>query len=159
MNSKIISCIFALIFCFACEEKSEKSKFQNSSFHTVVNFSTVDTSPVFKNCEKLLDDEKTECFRLTMQEKFVEVLSEKSFVTKESIEETITVILLITKDGKVKMKAIESSEIIQNQLPELSTIIEDIIATMPKLYPATKRGIPVATEYQLPINIQTSHSN
>lgn len=143
-------------FFSACKNTSSNKDARKVSDNNSINFSTVDTSPSFKKCENFLDQEKTDCFRITIQEKFTQYLEEYSFITEESIEETIDVVLHIDRIGNMKIKEIKYSKEISLQLPNLTKDLSSIVAKMPKLLPATKRGIPVATEYQLPIHIKTS---
>ena len=104
-----------------------------------------------------MDEAKTNCFRNNIRQKFTGALRNYALVTEESIDETITVVLFIDKKGVMHLKEIQSSQVLLENLPELSKSIEEVTTSMPKLYPATKRGIPVDVEYSLPIRIQTNH--
>jgi hypothetical protein len=145
----VVSC------CVSCNYFSNDANNTTSKLDTVVDFTTVDVSPSFKECEQLLDDEKTECFRTTIRQHFTDGLYQNEFSSEEDIDETIVLVLRISEKGKMKLKKIESSSEIQNKLPELKSLLNKIVRDIPDLYPATKRGIPVTTEYQLPIEIQT----
>jgi hypothetical protein len=39
-------------------------------------------------------------------------------------------------------------------LPQLAAILKLSLDTIPSIYPAIKRGIPVTTKYRLPIKIE-----
>ncbi|WP_075341057.1 energy transducer TonB [Tenacibaculum agarivorans] len=156
MNVKFSICFLGLIVCFSCDYISGKVNTSDSIANdTIVDFSTVDVSPWFKECSELLEDEKTNCFRTNVREKFTEELKLHDISSEQFINEVVTVILIIDKEGNMQVQDIDLSELIQEQIPQLPDVLDDIVANMPKLYPAIKRGIPVTTQYKLPINIKT----
>ena len=122
---------------------------------TIVNFSSVDTSPSFKVCDSIIDKQKkTNCFRTTIHQKIGAELQKHQFVIRDSISEIVYVDLLITSNGKIVLEAMDSSEEIKNQLPKLDSILRISVDKIPNVYAAIKRGIPVTTKYRLPIKIQ-----
>ena len=48
----------------------------------------------------------------------------------------------------------EIDSIVSRQLPEIASWLEQSVDSLPKIYPATKRGIPVVTTFRMPIVIQ-----
>lgn len=141
--------------CLSCNYFSNDGKNSTPKLDTVVDFTTVDVSPSFKECEQLLDGEKTECFRTTVRQYFTDGLHQNELSSEEDIKETIVLVLRISDKGKMTLKRIKSSDEIQERLPELRLLLNQIVRDISDLFPATKRGIPVTTEYQLPIEIQT----
>ena len=122
---------------------------------TIVNFSSVDTSPSFKVCDSIIDKQKkNNCFRTTIHQKIGAELQKHQFVIRDSISEIVYVDLLITSKGKIVLEAMESSEEIKNQLPKLDSVLRISVDKIPNVYAAIKRGIPVTTKYRLPIKIQ-----
>jgi len=122
---------------------------------TIVNFSSVDTSPSFKVCDFIIDKQKkNNCFRTTIHQKIGAELQKHQLVIRDSISEIVYVDLLITSKGKIVLEAMESSEEIKNQLPKLDSVLRISVDKIPNVYAAIKRGIPVTTKYRLPIKIQ-----
>ena len=122
---------------------------------TIVNFSSVDTSPSFKVCDSIIDKQKkNNCFRTTIHQKIGAELQKHQFVIRDSISEIVYVDLLITSKGKIVLEAMDSSEEIKNQLPKLDSVLRISVDKIPNVYAAIKRGIPVTTKYRLPIKIQ-----
>jgi len=122
---------------------------------TIVNFSSVDTSPSFKVCDSIIDKQKkTNCFRTTIHQKIGAELQKHQFVIRDSISEIVYVDLLINSKGKIVLEAMESSEEIKIKLPKLDSVLRISIDKIPNVYAAIKRGIPVTTKYRLPIKIQ-----
>ena len=122
---------------------------------TIVNFSSVDTSPSFKVCDSIIDKQKkTNCFRTTIHQKIGAELQKYQFVIRDSISEIVYVDLLINSKGKIILEAMDSSEEIKIKLPKLDSVLRISVDKIPNVYAAIKRGIPVTTKYRLPIKIQ-----
>jgi len=122
---------------------------------TIVNFSSVDTSPSFKVCDSIIDKQKkTNCFRTTIHQKIGAELQKHQFVIRDSISEIVYVDLLINSKGKIILEAMDSSEEIKIKLPKLDSVLRISVDKIPNVYAAIKRGIPVTTKYRLPIKIQ-----
>ncbi|WP_254712466.1 energy transducer TonB [Polaribacter pectinis] len=144
-----------ILFCNSCDKFSFSKNKQIQSLDTIVDFSTVDTFPSFKVCDSIIIKErKANCFRNTIHKKIGEELQKHTFTIKDSIDEIVTVQLIINSKGEVILKGINSSAVIKEQLPELDSVLQACIIKIPKTYAAIKRGIPVTTKYELPIRIQ-----
>lgn len=142
-----------IIICTSCTNGLFSKKQTEQELDTIVNFSKVDVSPYFKICEKLLDKEKIHCFRTNTQLYFTKKLKKLELSSEQSINETITVTLLVDKNGSATLKEVILTDVITTNFPGFEESVIEMINSLPKLYPALKRGIPVATEYKLPINI------
>lgn len=144
-----------IITCSSCNYLSVEKKTKPQDFDTVIDFTRVDVSPSFNNCKKLLDTAKTNCFRNEIQKRIAMNLKQHHFATEYFIDETIRLDVLIDDKGKVKFLKTSSSKKIKLQLPKLDSLLQQSISNLPIISPAIKRGIPVATQYQLPIRILT----
>ena len=153
MLYRLLFFLLLIISCTSCTNTLSSKTDTSQELDTIVDFSRVDVSPYFKACEKLLDASRTRCFRIKIQKYFTKELKELELSSNETINETISVILLVDKNGKVSLKELIVSDIITNNFPNFKEAIHQMVIHMPKLHPALKRGIPVATEYKLPINI------
>ena len=144
-----------LVFLFtSCDKIPFLKKQELQKLDTIVDFTSVDLSPSFKECDSIVSKvKKSECFRTTIHEKIGEELLSHKLSTKDSINEIILVDLIINTKGKVHLVQLNSSENIKDKLPELDSILKLSVNKLPKLYPAIKRGIPVTSKYQLPIQI------
>jgi len=149
-------CVLIVFLLFnSCQffVKSEKELLQE--LDTIVDFTSVDTSPTFTICKSLIDKEKqTNCFRNTIQQKVGEKLATFSLEVKNPIDEIVVVTILINQKGNFKYQELQASEMITNEIPELDSILRVSVESLPKIYAAVKRGIPVATQYDLPIRIK-----
>jgi len=155
MFLRVFSFLILLIFCTSCDKFPFSKKNQLPDLDTIINFNEVDFLPSFKICDSIIDkDEKSNCFRTTIHQKIGAELQKQVFTIQDSIDEVVTVHLLIDAKGVVKLEQMEVSEVIIKQLPTLDSLLEISIQNIPKIYPAIKRGIPVKTKYILPIRIQ-----
>lgn len=148
---------FSLIFLLitSCDKFSFSKNKDIQVLDTIVNFSSVDTSPSFKVCDAIIDKQrKSDCFRTTIHQKIGAELQQHEFSIKHSISEIVYVDLLINSKGKIILETIESSDDIKTQLPKLAAILKLSVDIIPDIYPAIKRGIPVTTKYRLPIKIE-----
>ncbi len=146
---------FLFVMCVSCNYFSPNTKESIKKLDTIVDFTKVDVSPSFKVCDELIGKEKTDCFRSNMRLQITRNLSPSHFFTKKPINETIVVVLLIDKTGKIHLKEIQHSDFIKAKNPDLINSVKTAIVRLPQLQPAIKRGIPVTTQYHLPIKIQT----
>jgi hypothetical protein len=148
---------FLLLFLLitSCDKLPFLKNNNTQVLDTIVNFSSVDTSPSFKECDSLIDKgKKSNCFRTTIHKKIGAELQKHKFSVKNAISEIVYVDVLINSKGKIILETIESSDDIKTQLPRLATILKLSVASIPSIYPAIKRGIPVTTKYRLPIKIE-----
>ena len=155
MFLRIFTFIVLLFFITSCDKLSFLKSEKIQALDTIVNFSSVDTSPSFKECDSIIDKhQKSNCFRTTIHQKIGAELQKHQFIIRDSISEIVYVDLLINSKGKIVIEAMASSEEIRIQLPELDSVLRISVDKIPNVYAAIKRGIPVTTKYRLPIKIQ-----
>ncbi len=155
MQLRAVLFLFLLSFSVSCELFRADKKLIKQEIDTIIDFSVVDVSPSFGGiCDGIIGKlEKTACFRNTIHQKFSESLANKSIRAKKSINETIYVYLLIDKQGNVSLKNVKSSPYLKLIVSNLDSLINSSLQNLPKLFPAIKRGIPVTTQYKIPIEI------
>ena len=155
MFLRVFSFLLLLFLITSCDKFSFSKNKDIQVLDTVVNFSSVDTSPSFKVCDSIIDKQrKSDCFRTTIHQKIGAELQQHEFSIKNSISEIVYVDVLINSKGKIILETIESSDNIKTQLPKLATILKLSVDKIPDIYPAIKRGIPVTTKYRLPIKVE-----
>lgn len=142
------------MYCISCTFFCSNPRQHIQKLDTIVDFTKVDTSPSFKDCDSLIDEDKTSCFRTRIHKELANSLAKCSIKSNEQLDEIINVDLLIDIEGKVSLHNVYASEVIQQEIPTLDSLINISVSQLPKLRPANKRGIPVSTQYQLPIRIQ-----
>ena len=154
MRFRIVSLLFLIIVSTSCEYFNFNKKSQLQEVDTIIDFSSVDVFPTFEACKNFIDKAKiTDCFRTTIHKHISESLAKHQLEVKNSVNEMIKVVVLISNKGVVSVQKIMASEILRNEIPAIDSLIMVSLQDLPKLFPATKRGIPVATQYQIPIQI------
>lgn len=154
MKLRAIFLLLTLSFATSCKYFEVDKKTQQQEIDMLVDFSVVDVSPIFQSCKDFLEkQEQTKCFRTSLHKHISESLAKHSLIVKKPLNEIVQIDLLIDKQGVVSVKEITSSEAIKLAIPNLDSIIALSLKNLPKLFPASKRGIPVTTQYQIPIKI------
>lgn len=123
---------------------------------TIVDYSTVDTYPMFTDCEGLETKQQQEdCFGNQLVQRLDELLTAEELKASRATYDTVFVDLLIEKDHRVKISRIESSDLVRDKIPNLDSVLMATIEKLPRLtQPAIKRGIPVKAQFKLPILIK-----
>jgi hypothetical protein len=155
MSFRYVAFLLCALLCSSCDFFSYSKKDKGKAVDTIVDFTKVDEFPSFGKCKNLLNEARINCFREEIHKRITEGLQQYNFVTKNSLDEEVLIDVLINKDGKFVLGKVTASDIVTSQLPELDSIIKLTLEKLPIINPATKRGIPVVTKYQLPIKIKT----
>jgi hypothetical protein len=120
-----------------------------------LNWKEVDEYPAFANCKNIAEIEKArECFEATVANSVNAYLARQEPIVTEAIDHTVYVHLEISKIGKPTIESIDVDTMVTNQIPELKLWLQQSIDSLPKIYPASKRGIPVSSVFTMPIVIK-----
>ncbi len=144
-------CITLFLSCDSGTFSIKNSRQANTD--SVMDYSTVDVSPYFEVCDSLTTVEKEDCFRTTLHASVAETLGGVSFFVTKDIEETVLVYLQINAKGRIKLKKIEASDLLVEEIPELKEVLQKAIHELPRIHPAYKNNLPVTSEYVLPITV------
>ncbi len=145
--------IFTLCSCRNFElKKRDKDDIVKETVDNL-NKSEVHLPPVFSVCKRKTEEELEECFQNTITEHLYNYLTQQQILVSNSIQDTIIVPISITKDSQIIIKDFELPDSVIQEIPDLITILEKGIQTLPKVTPAIVRGVPVTAEYKLPIVI------
>ena len=111
----------------------------------------VDEPPLFNNC--LTEEDAELCFQQTITNHIKNHLEAQNLQLNQSINDTIWVPILITKEGEIKLETINVPESISVQIDNFPALIKESLTSLPPLKPAHTRGTEVSVKYQLPIII------
>ena len=158
MQRLFIAIIFIFLFtsCDFLSSKKISVKNESMAIDSIIDYSTVDVYPMFKNCENLDAKEKQEhCFGTELVEQMKQLIELKNIKGPAIIYDTIYVDLFIAKDNKIDISGIKSPELLREKIPNLDSVLTASVNRLPTLLqPAIKRGIPVNSQYKLPILIR-----
>ncbi len=141
----------------SCEfiSKSLKVDSVSHAMDTIIDLQHVDVFPSFKACDTVIAiARKNRCFTNKLYIHLTSSLLAHTFTVSESIDEVVQVHLKITKEGRSELIRITSSKTVKEMLPVLDSLIAQSIESLPTVFPALKRGIPVATIYEIPIVVK-----
>lgn len=157
MRFRVLSLFLIILIGTSCEFFSLKNKSQLQEIDTIIDFSSVDVFPTFDACKSFIDKEKkTDCFIETIHQHISKNLAKTKIEVKNPVNETVNVVVLINNKGNVSIQKITTSTVLKTEIPEIDSLITASLQNLPKLFPATKRGIPVTTQYQIPIQINAN---
>jgi len=146
--------IIGLTSCdFIITKKSDKTKIEKTT--EPIDFSSVDAYPLLKECEEMSSRKlQKECFYKLLSKQIEVSLSNKNISFSKSLIDTIQVRINVSSKGIISVKSLN----ISNNLDytELRNAIIQSIDSLPQIQPAIKRGIPVTTEFVLPIVLSSN---
>tara|TARA_R110001583_G_scaffold46314_3_gene145386 strand:+ start:13799 stop:14269 length:471 start_codon:yes stop_codon:yes gene_type:complete len=152
MNKHIFIIVYCLLFFYSCNFFEKKELPKDKVIDTIVDFNSVDVFPLFPLCDSLISEEKQKiCSQIKLSEHIYASLVASNIMVTKKVNDTILVKLKVDNNGEVSLVKLEASTFIQLQIPTIDSLILAGINNLPILKPAIKRGIPVATEFTLPI--------
>lgn len=153
-RSLVLLLMLSVMSCQYFDKKKVYAKDIVEEELETINWNDVDQYPAFAKCESLQEkQERKHCFESTLTEHVSSFFINQSIVVSEDINDTIYLKLEIDKAGTIDVYSIEADSLTRVQIPKLDSLIERNILSLPKIYPAIKRGQQVHTEFTLPIVI------
>ena len=155
-----------IIFCFlsiSCEfdfqidKKITVDEFINEELKSL-NWNDVDQYPVFENCLEINNvKNKNNCFVETITSSFRENLKTNNLVLNRTLIDTVRMVLKVDKIGKISIENMTISDQNNKYKEVITKSFENTVSSLPKLYPAIKRGQEVDVIFNLPIIISTEN--
>ena len=160
MLRRTLSFLFFILLCTSCEYFSSSSSLSKSNLeiaaNTFIDFTKVDTYPIFTDCENYAEnDNQKECFQTTITQKLGESLSRADIKVKKAVNDTAWIDILIDNTGRASLVDIISTNTIDEQIPNFREILEQSIGRLPTMKPAVKQGILVRSQYRMAIEVKT----
>lgn len=124
-----------------------------------LNWKEVDEYPAFENCKNITEIERARnCFERTMANSIYAYLDKQQPIVTEAIDDTVVLYLQIAKTGRPAIDSIHVDTTVTNQLPNIKLWLQQSVDSLPKIHPASKRGIPVSSTYRMPIVIKAEEN-
>lgn len=120
-----------------------------------INWKEVDEFPSISDCDSVQDKpQKKQCFF----EYLVQLIQQKLSVDTLSVLypklDTINVTVTVFPDSTMQFETEIIQDTLDSSAPKIDSIIKARLVDFPKVNPAIKRGIPVTTQFVLPVIIQ-----
>ena len=155
-----------IIFCFlsiSCEfdfqidKKITVDEFINEELKSL-DWNDVDQYPVFENCLEINNvKNKNNCFVETITNSFRENLKTNNLVLNRTLIDTVRMVLKVDKIGKISIENMTISDQNNKYKEVITKSFENTVSSLPKLYPAIKRGQEVDVIFNIPIIISTEN--
>lgn len=152
--------VFLLLLATSCQffetEKVSSDEIFKDEIKTI-NWKDVDRYPSFTNCEDNLEKlEQKDCFINTISSHLYQSINKENMVVAREVYDTIKVNFEVASTGQLSILQIEIDSLLQNEFPDLEMWILNSVDSLQPVAPAYKRGIPVKTQFTLPVVIQAN---
>jgi hypothetical protein len=151
--------LFLVSLCFSCQyfEKqvpSEKELLEKQMKE--INWNEVDEYPSVADCEQLTDEvQRKQCFfeflTTTIQQKLAVDTLSTLFPQLDTIEVKVTVL----PNAMLQFEPQFPKDSVAYDTIKIDSILHARLVDFPKVNPAIKRGIPVKTQFVLPVIIKS----
>ncbi|GGK21677.1 hypothetical protein GCM10007962_14820 [Yeosuana aromativorans] len=121
------------------------------------NWNDVDEYPSFSICDSsTTKQERKQCFENTLLNYITNSLQKDTIVVTQDINDTINLHLQVSSKGLLSLVDIQVDSLTFHEIPNIKELLAQSLDSLPKIFPALKRGQQVKTEFKLPIIIQVN---
>lgn len=151
--------VFLLItLLVSCEyfnvKKTTPAAILNEELQTF-NWNDVDVYPSFSDCDSLgTKDEKTNCFTNILTKHILKHLENEPIIVTHDVNDIINLEFQVSETGDITLLHVKMDSLTIQEIPEIEKLIHSSLDSLPKIFPAIKRGQQVKTEFKLPIIIK-----
>lgn len=117
-----------------------------------INWNEVTVYPSVAECDSILDKElQKECFFSYLTKIIHQKIAPDSLLINRRILDTIEVKVTVFPDSKITFEPLFASDSLTYDKQKTDSIIKARLTDFPKIEPAQKEGIPVKTQFILPV--------
>ncbi len=121
------------------------------------NWNELDVYPAFSECDSATTKtEKKACFERILTNHLSESLANQHFVVSQEVSDTLELTVVITGEGKTSITDVKVKDETVSELPNLKQVLHKSIDSLPKIFPAIKRGQQVTSQFKLPVVISVN---
>ena len=121
------------------------------------NWGDVDKYPSFALCDS--SETKTErkrCFQNTLVNHVTNYLQKEVIIVTQDVNDTILLKFQVNRLGDLQLMQADIDALTVQEKPNIKQLLAESLDSLPKIFPATKRGQQVITEFDLPIIISVN---
>jgi len=154
-------CVFVIVLVLvSCEyfnvKKTSSDAILKEELQTF-NWDDVDEYPSFSLCDSsVTKSEKKVCFQNTIVNHITNYLQKEVIVVTQDINDTILLKFQVNKLGDLVLLQANIDSITIQEIPEINKLLKQSLDSLPKIFPAIKRGQQVTAEFNLPIIISVN---
>lgn len=150
--------LLLLSFCYSCqylEKKVPSEKELLDKQMKEINWTEVDEYPSIGDCEKLTDAaQRKQCFFDFLTATIEQKLAIDTLATMFPKLDTIEVRVTVLPDATLEFHPEFPKDSVAYDTIKIDSILRARLVDFPKVNPALKRGIPVKTQFILPVIIK-----
>lgn len=121
-----------------------------------INWNEVDEFPSFSECDKIKDERmQKQCFFEFLTQTIQEKLSSDTLASLYPELDTIEVKVTVFPNSSMKFEPQFPKDSTTYDTIKMDSILKSRLVNFPKVNPATKRGLPVKTQFILPVIIKS----
>lgn len=121
-----------------------------------INWKEVDEFPSVSECENIKDKAmRNQCFFEFLTQTIQEKLSSDTLAILNPESDTISVKVTVFPNGNLKFESQLPKDSLTDKGVKIDSILSAKLIGFPKVNPAIKRGIPVKTQFILPVILKT----
>ena len=152
--------VFLILLATSCQffetEKISSEEIFNEEMNTI-DWKDVDNYPSFETCTNILQKpEQKACFINTISSQLYRSINHEGLVATREVYDTVKVNFEVSSSGQLSILEIRMDTLLQQEFPDLETWLVQSIDSLQPIAPAYKRGIPVKTQFTLPVIIKTN---
>ena len=153
--------VFITLFSLqSCEyfnvKKTSSEAILNEELQTF-NWQAVDDYPSFSICDS--SKTKTEiisCFKSTLINHINAYLKKEIIIVTQDVSDTILLKFQVSNLGELLLMDAKVDSITIQEIPNIKDLLSNSLDSLPKIFPAIKRGQQVTSEFNLPIIIHVN---
>jgi hypothetical protein len=155
---KALALLF-LIFISSCQyfggEVPSKKELLDKELNAI-NWNEVDEFPSFSECDKIKDERmQKQCFFEFLAQTIQEKLTSDTLANLYPELDTIEVKVTVFPNSTMKFEPQFPKDSTAYDTIKIDSILKSRLVNFPKVNPATKRGLPVKTQFILPVIIKS----
>jgi hypothetical protein len=156
---KKASALLFLLLIFSCQyfggEVPSKKELLDKELNAI-NWNEVDEFPSFSECDKIKDERlQKQCFFEFLTQTIQEKLTSDTLATLYPELDTIEVKVTVFPNSIMKFEPQFPKDRTAYDTIKVDSILQSRLVNFPKVNPATKRGLPVKTQFILPVIIKS----
>lgn len=154
---KFYSIFLFILLLASCKyfdvKKTSSEAILNNELKTF-NWHAVDEYPSFIKCDSLsAKEDRKNCFQHILTNHVWGFLKNKNLVVTRDINDTLMLQFIVTKNGILELTDIEIDSTTKQEITNIKELLLKSLDSLPKIYPAIKRGQQVTTTFKLPVII------
>ena len=155
-----ISIFLVVVMFTSCEyfnvKKTSSEAILNDELQTF-NWNEVDTYPTFASCDASATKiENERCFEQTLASHITNYLQKEPIIVTQDVNDTILLDFQVSEAGSLLLLNSKIDSITLLEIPNIEALLVSSLDSLPKMFPAIKRGQQVKTQFKLPIIIKVN---